>query len=42
MAIFKYTRAFPSFSVDELEKAEYGNTLGIEISESKGARTNWY
>ena len=37
MTIFKYTRAFSSFSVDDLGKAKefYGNTLGINISESK-------
>jgi predicted enzyme related to lactoylglutathione lyase len=37
MTIFKNKKAFPSFSVDDLEKAKefYGNTLGIDISESK-------
>jgi predicted enzyme related to lactoylglutathione lyase len=37
MTIFKNTKAFSSFSVDDLEKAKefYGKTLGIEISESK-------
>jgi catechol 2,3-dioxygenase-like lactoylglutathione lyase family enzyme len=36
MAIFKKTRPFSSFSVDDLDKAKefYGNTLGIDISES--------
>jgi hypothetical protein len=35
--IFKNTRAFSSFSVDDLDKAKelYGKTLGIDISESK-------
>lgn len=34
--MFKNTKAFSSFSVDDLEKAKkfYGQTLGIEISES--------
>jgi catechol 2,3-dioxygenase-like lactoylglutathione lyase family enzyme len=37
MTVFKNKKAFPSFSVDDLEKAKefYGNTLGIDISESK-------
>jgi catechol 2,3-dioxygenase-like lactoylglutathione lyase family enzyme len=37
LTIFKNKKAFPSFSVDDLEKAKefYGNTLGIDISESK-------
>jgi predicted enzyme related to lactoylglutathione lyase len=37
MTMFKNTKAFSSFSVDDLEKAKefYGKTLGIEISESK-------
>ena len=37
MTIFKNKKAFPSFSVDDLEKAKkfYGKTLGIDISESK-------
>lgn len=36
--MFKETRAFSSFSVDDLEaaKAFYGDTLGIEISEENG------
>lgn len=36
MAIFKDTKAFSSFSVDDLTKAKqfYGNTLGLDISES--------
>ena len=35
MSIFKNTKAFSSFSVDDLEKAKkfYGQTLGLEISE---------
>jgi catechol 2,3-dioxygenase-like lactoylglutathione lyase family enzyme len=34
--MFKNTKAFSSFSVDDLEKAKkfYGQTLGFEISES--------
>ena len=37
MTMFKNTKAFSSFSVDDLEKAKefYGKTLGIDISESK-------
>ena len=37
MTIFKNTKAFTSFSVDNLDKAKefYGKTLGIDISESK-------
>jgi catechol 2,3-dioxygenase-like lactoylglutathione lyase family enzyme len=37
MTIFKNTKAFSSFSVDDLEKAKefYGKTLGIDTSESK-------
>ena len=37
MTIFKNTKAFSSFSVDDLDKAKefYGKTLGIDISESK-------
>ena len=36
MTFFKNKKAFPSFSVDDLEKAKkfYGKTLGIDISES--------
>jgi len=35
--MFKDTKAFSSFSVDDLKKAKefYGNTLGLEISETK-------
>ena len=35
--MFKNTKAFSSFSVDDLKKAKefYGNTLGLEISETK-------
>ncbi len=34
--MFKNTKAFSSFSVDDLEKAKefYGQTLGLEVSES--------
>jgi catechol 2,3-dioxygenase-like lactoylglutathione lyase family enzyme len=37
MTIFKNTKAFSSFSVDDIEKAKefYGKTLGIDVSESK-------
>jgi hypothetical protein len=37
MTIFKNTKAFSSFSVDDIEKAKefYGMTLGIDTSESK-------
>lgn len=35
--IFKNTKAFSSFSVDDLEEAKkfYGQTLGVEVSESE-------
>jgi len=35
--IFKNTKAFSSFSVDNLEEAKkfYGQTLGVEVSESE-------
>jgi catechol 2,3-dioxygenase-like lactoylglutathione lyase family enzyme len=35
--MFKNTKAFSSFSVDDLEKAKefYGQTLGLEVSETK-------
>lgn len=35
--MFRDTKAFSSFSVDDLEKAKYfyGKTLGIEVSEMK-------
>ena len=35
--IFKNTKAFSSFSVDNLEEAKkfYGQTLGLEVSESE-------
>ena len=38
MTMFKNTKAFSSFSVDDLEKAKkfYGQTLGLEISEANG------
>ena len=34
--MFKNTKAFSSFSVNDLQKAKefYGNTLGLEVSES--------
>jgi catechol 2,3-dioxygenase-like lactoylglutathione lyase family enzyme len=37
MTMFKSTRTFSSFSVDNLEKAKefYGKTLGLDVSESK-------
>jgi catechol 2,3-dioxygenase-like lactoylglutathione lyase family enzyme len=33
--MFKVTKAFPSFSVDDLKKAKrfYGDTLGLEVAE---------
>lgn len=36
MTMFKNTKAFSSFSVDDLEKAKkfYSQTLGLEVSES--------
>jgi catechol 2,3-dioxygenase-like lactoylglutathione lyase family enzyme len=36
MTLFNNTKAFSSFSVDDLEKAKkfYGQTLGLEVSES--------
>ena len=36
--MFKNTKAFSSFSVNDLQKAKqfYGDTLGLEISESMG------
>ena len=38
--MFKDTKAFSSFSVDDLQKAKklYGQTIGLEISESYGGR----
>ena len=35
--MFKNTKAFSSFSVDDLEKAKefYGQTLGLEVSEAE-------
>ena len=41
MAIFKNTKAFSSFSVDDLQKAKqfYGQTLGLEVSESNEGLT---
>ena len=36
--MFKDTKAFSGFSVDNLQKAKkfYGQTLGLEVSESNG------
>jgi catechol 2,3-dioxygenase-like lactoylglutathione lyase family enzyme len=36
--MFKNTKAFSGFSVDDLEKAKqfYGETLGLEVSEENG------
>ena len=36
--MFKYTKAFSGFSVNDLQKAKqfYGEVLGLEISESMG------
>jgi catechol 2,3-dioxygenase-like lactoylglutathione lyase family enzyme len=36
--MFKDTQAFPSFSVDDIQKAKkfYGETLGLEVSEPDG------
>jgi catechol 2,3-dioxygenase-like lactoylglutathione lyase family enzyme len=41
MALFKNTKAFSSFSVDDLEKAKqfYGRTLGLGVSESNEGLT---
>ena len=38
--MFKDTKAFSSFSVDDMQKAKkfYGQTLGLEVSESYGGR----
>lgn len=35
--MFKDTKAFSSFSIDDLEKAKefYGHTLGLEVSQTK-------
>jgi len=37
MTIFKNTKAFSSFSVNDMQKAEafYGQTLGFEVSETE-------
>jgi predicted enzyme related to lactoylglutathione lyase len=37
MTVFKNTKAFSSFSVNDLEKARefYGQTLGLQVSESE-------
>jgi catechol 2,3-dioxygenase-like lactoylglutathione lyase family enzyme len=37
MTVFKNTKAFSSFSVNDLEKARefYGQTLGLEVSKSE-------
>lgn len=39
--MFKDTRAFSGFSVDDLEKAKefYGQTLGIDVTEANGLLT---
>ena len=39
--MFKDTKAFSSFSVDDVQKAKkfYGQTLGLEVSESYGGRS---
>jgi catechol 2,3-dioxygenase-like lactoylglutathione lyase family enzyme len=39
--MFKNTKAFSSFSVDDLEKAKqfYGQTLGLEVSEANEGLT---
>lgn len=41
MTMFKTTKAFSSFSVDDLEKAKqfYGQTLGLQVSESNEGLT---
>jgi catechol-2,3-dioxygenase len=41
MTMFKNTKAFSSFSVDDLEKAKqfYGQTLGLKVSESNEGLT---
>ncbi len=38
--MFKDSKAFSSFSVDDIQKAKkfYGQTLGLEVSESYGGR----
>jgi catechol 2,3-dioxygenase-like lactoylglutathione lyase family enzyme len=38
--MFKDTKAFSRFSVDDIQKAKkfYGQTLGLEVSESYGGR----
>jgi catechol 2,3-dioxygenase-like lactoylglutathione lyase family enzyme len=38
--MFNDTKAFSSFSVDDVQKAKkfYGQTLGLEVSESYGGR----
>ena len=39
--MFKYDKAFSSFSIDDPQKAKdfYGRTLGLEVSESNGLLT---
>ena len=39
--MFEHTRAFSSFSVDDLEQAKafYGQTLGLRVSEENGLLT---
>jgi catechol 2,3-dioxygenase-like lactoylglutathione lyase family enzyme len=38
--MFKVTKAFSSFSVDDIQKAKkfYGQTLGLDVSEAYGGR----
>ena len=39
-SLFKDTKAFSSFSVDDVQRAKefYGQMLGLEVSESYGGR----
>lgn len=39
-SLFKDTKAFSSFSVDDVQRAKefYGQTIGLEVSESYGGR----
>jgi catechol 2,3-dioxygenase-like lactoylglutathione lyase family enzyme len=39
--MFKDTRAYSGFSVNDLQKAKafYGQTLGLEVSEADGQRS---
>ena len=38
-SMFKVTKAFSSFSVDDIQKAKkfYGQTLGLDVSEAYGS-----